>query len=449
MKKNQWLNSPGLSLQATPPVYILASLFFLLVACASTSRINPPDSTAPTITLVPSTQSVTQSSTVTFEIAATDNQAISKVELLEGSNLLNSSLSSSLNHTIQYLPIDDGVHVYTARATDSSGNQAQVGTTITVVIPNTSTDTTPPSNVGLTGSSSNLIAPATTILTANATDNIGVARIDLIENNQVIQSANSQPYQFTLNYTSANIGDHNYTARAFDAAGNSSNSSSLKISVGAPASGGVTYVGTAKDLFDYSLTQFNLEKPTQVLAGDLMLAFVIVNSDQNILSAPTGWTLFNQFPVFGGGPAIKGVYMYKHYATANEASSYGFSLPNAVAFRGVILAYRGANTVLETHSVNNTRDTPVIIPSLNTTISGCTLLRIGSAGPLNHERKLVSQGGLVPRYDTGLTLYFTFYIGEELQTTAGATGTRTLITQDDLNQHFDEGFSSFTLALCP
>jgi hypothetical protein len=148
-----------------------------------------------------------------------------------------------------------------------------------------------------------------------------------------------------------------------------------------------------------------------------------------------------------------GVFRWHEDARASiQGSSYSFSLPTlpyTLITSGVILAYRGANTVLEAHILESVRDHPVVVPNLVTTVNGCTILRVGSVEPVNHERKLVSQDAMIARYDTGLTLYSTLYIGEELQASAGATGTRTLITQSDLSGRFDEGFAAFTLALCP
>jgi len=71
---------------------------------------------------------------------------------------------------------------------------------------------------------------------ATATDNVGVTRVDLRVNGVTAASTNVAPYQFAWDSTTALNGPVAWTAVAFDAAGNSTTSPAIALSVSnAPA----------------------------------------------------------------------------------------------------------------------------------------------------------------------------------------------------------------------
>ena len=93
---------------------------------------------------------------------------------------------------------------------------AAVAVTVAIPLP----DTTPPT-VSLASSSTSVVAPASITLTASATDNVGVTSVLFYEGSTLLVTKTAPPYTHDIAYGTAQAGTHVYTAKAFDAAGNS------------------------------------------------------------------------------------------------------------------------------------------------------------------------------------------------------------------------------------
>lgn len=92
-------------------------------------------------------------------------------------------------------------------------------------------DTTAPS-VALTASPVNVTAAGNITLTATASDNVGVTRVDFYRGTTLIDSDTAAPYTTADRVTSADNGPRSYTAVATDAAGNSATSPEVSVNVG-------------------------------------------------------------------------------------------------------------------------------------------------------------------------------------------------------------------------
>lgn len=93
-----------------------------------------------------------------------------------------------------------------------------------------SSDTTKPT-VSLTSPSSatTVSTGASVSLAATATDNVGVTKVDFLVNNAVVSSDTTSPY--TASWSSTTAGTYTVAARAYDAAGNYTTSSSQTVTV--------------------------------------------------------------------------------------------------------------------------------------------------------------------------------------------------------------------------
>jgi hypothetical protein len=69
------------------------------------------------------------------------------------------------------------------------------------------------------------------LVTANASDNVGVTRVDFLVDGAVTGSDTSSPYSITVDTTRLANGSHTLAARAFDAANNSATSASIAVTV--------------------------------------------------------------------------------------------------------------------------------------------------------------------------------------------------------------------------
>ncbi|MFY2563587.1 glycosyl hydrolase family 18 protein [Corallococcus terminator] len=170
------------------------------------------DTTAPTVTLSASTARITAPGSLTLTATATDNVGVSRVELLENGVVVSTGNSFTRNFSGS---AQNGTYNYIFRAFDAAGNVGTREVPVTVAI-TVQGDTTAPT-VTLNASATNITAAGSVTLTATASDNVGVSRVELLENGTVVSTGNSFTRSFS---SSAQNGSYNYIFRAFDAAGN-------------------------------------------------------------------------------------------------------------------------------------------------------------------------------------------------------------------------------------
>ena len=125
--------------------------------------------------------------------------------------------------------------VFTLTATNSFG---QTSTSNVVVI--VAQDITPPA-VTLASSAASVIVPATVTLTATASDAIGVAKVEFYRGATLIATDTTAPYQHSVSFGAADVGQVSFSARAYDAANNIATSTPVVISVTDPPGNGDTY----------------------------------------------------------------------------------------------------------------------------------------------------------------------------------------------------------------
>jgi subtilisin family serine protease len=98
-------------------------------------------------------------------------------------------------------------------------------------------DTTPPST-SITSPASGVTVSGTITVGANASDNVGVTRVELYVDNVLTGTDTSSPYQFSWNTTTATNGGHALQTTAYDAATNVGSSSVVNVTVSNATSGG-------------------------------------------------------------------------------------------------------------------------------------------------------------------------------------------------------------------
>jgi len=93
-------------------------------------------------------------------------------------------------------------------------------------------DVTPPS-VSLAAAPAAVTAPGATTLTATANDLSGVTKVEFYRGATLIGTDTAAPYTQAVSFTPADIGSVGFTAKAFDAANNSTTSAVVNVTVGA------------------------------------------------------------------------------------------------------------------------------------------------------------------------------------------------------------------------
>jgi Big-like domain-containing protein len=84
--------------------------------------------------------------------------------------------------------------------------------------------------VSITAPANHAVVNGTVVVTANASDNTGVAKVEFRVDGALAATDTAAPYAYNWNAASASAGSHTLVARAFDAAGNSA-SSSVEVTV--------------------------------------------------------------------------------------------------------------------------------------------------------------------------------------------------------------------------
>jgi hypothetical protein len=180
------------------------------------------DTTPPTV----SASESGSAGTITLSANASDNVGVTKVEFYVDNVLKATSTSSPYQASIDSTTLSNSTHSLVAKAYDAAGN---VGTSSAVsfsVSNSTGGDTTPP-----TVSASESGSAGSITLSANATDNVGVTKVEFYVDNVLKATSTATPYQSTLDSTTLSNSTHSLVAKAYDAAGNVGTSGAVSFSI--------------------------------------------------------------------------------------------------------------------------------------------------------------------------------------------------------------------------
>ncbi len=166
---------------------------------------------------------------ISFTATATDNVAVRRLDFLIDDQVVGSLASASGTIWKDSTAYPDGPHTFYARAFDAANNSG-VSNPITFTLSN---DSEPPSASASVNGGSGTIA-----LSAYATDNKGVSKVEFYVDNMLRATAPAnQPYPTASNFsagfdsTQSTNGSHILVAKAFDAAGNIGTSPSVSFNV--------------------------------------------------------------------------------------------------------------------------------------------------------------------------------------------------------------------------
>ena len=98
-------------------------------------------------------------------------------------------------------------------------------------------DTTPPTT-SITSPANGATVSGTTTVAANASDNVGVTRVELYVDSVLTGTDTSSPYEFSWNTTTATNGGHALQTKAYDAATNVGSSTVVNVTVSNATGGG-------------------------------------------------------------------------------------------------------------------------------------------------------------------------------------------------------------------
>jgi hypothetical protein len=196
-------------------------------AAAAVAQVMVPpsaDTTAPLVKIQSPVAGSTVNGLVAVDVGASDNVAVTRVELHADNTLIASATAVPYGFSWDTTASAEGYATLEARAFDAAGNVGRATATVTV-----SQDTTPPT-VAITNPSQGSVVSSPISVSASASDNKQVAKVSLlIDGRQVaINSGSSVSYSWDP-YAGAKgqgrrrqaSGSHSITALATDLAGNS------------------------------------------------------------------------------------------------------------------------------------------------------------------------------------------------------------------------------------
>ena len=195
----------------------------------NTTTTTPPTSS---ITAPPSASTV--SGTIAVTADATGVPSVSKVEFYVDGTLKATDTTSPYSFSWDTTQVANGTHTLQAKAYDPANNIGS-SSVVTVTINNPVTtpapDTTAPA-VSITSPANNATISGLTSIVANATDNVGVTKVEFYANGTLIGTDTStSSFSFDWNTVNVQNGQYTLTAKAYDAAGNSTLSAGITINV--------------------------------------------------------------------------------------------------------------------------------------------------------------------------------------------------------------------------
>jgi|GEM_PF-1757508 len=187
------------------------------------------DSTNPSVSIVSPTHGSTVSGTVPIQVSASDNKSVAWVQLWIDSSFFQTSYVSPFPFSLNTQLLANGTHTLQFKAYDAAGN---IGSSAaTAIIVNNSTDNIFPTNVSITSPANGASVSGKTVLTATASDNMGVAKMEFYDGTTKIGQDLFSPFEVYWQSNKAANGTHQLTAKAYDAAGNVTTSSAVSVTV--------------------------------------------------------------------------------------------------------------------------------------------------------------------------------------------------------------------------
>jgi chitinase len=183
------------------------------------------DVTAPSVSFASPGEGATVNGVVTISATASDNTGVSKVEYYQNGVLIAAGNLPPYSYSWDTKSLANGNYTLTAKAYDAAGN---VGTSAVVV--SVLNDSIAPTVAFAYPTSGGTVSGAVN-LSANATDNIAVAKVDFYIGGVLQGSSTSAPYSFNWNTAAVANGTYVLSAMAYDATGNVGQSNNVVVNV--------------------------------------------------------------------------------------------------------------------------------------------------------------------------------------------------------------------------
>jgi len=185
---------------------------------AATGYVPPPDTTVPIIAMSAPLEGASVSATTVVDVLASDNVGVVKVDLYVDGVFFVTDTASPYSFAWDTSTLPNGTHTLHAVVTDAANNSAGTAP-VSVTVSNAPPDTTSPT-VSIGAPAAGATVSGSITVSATASDNVGVAKVELYIDSALYGTDTTAPYSFAWNTTQSGDGSHTIQVVAADAAGN-------------------------------------------------------------------------------------------------------------------------------------------------------------------------------------------------------------------------------------
>lgn len=190
-------------------------------AVAAAKNTVASDTQAPSVSISGLVSGSVIKGLTSINVSASDNVAVSRVELYAGASLVGSDTLAPYSFSLDTAVIADGNLTLTAKAYDAAGNGAS--SSVTVSVRNTSDSIAPV--ISITNPLPGSVIKTNTTIQASASDNVAVASMTLFVDGAVKASVSASSLSYSLNPRKMSSGVHTIRVDATDSSGNVSTKS--------------------------------------------------------------------------------------------------------------------------------------------------------------------------------------------------------------------------------
>ncbi|MDD2735607.1 MAG: Ig-like domain-containing protein, partial [Desulfuromonadaceae bacterium] len=238
----------------------------------------------PTVDISSPADSVNVSGTVLISVNAADNVGVTKVEFYVNGVLKATDTGAPYSYSWDTSSVASGTYTLMVKAFDAAGNVGQSSRTVTVV-----NDIIAPT-VALTSPANNSSLSGTVTISSSASDNVGVTNVEFYGNGVLLYASNVSPYRFNWDTTRVQDGVYSITAKAYDNAGHSTQSTSVTVLVSNPVP---DLTAPTVSTFTLPTTATSLTVPVSGLAASDNIGvtgYLITESATAPAATASGWS---------------------------------------------------------------------------------------------------------------------------------------------------------------
>ena len=284
----------------------------------------------PTVSISSPSSNAALSGTVSVTASASDNVGVTRVEFYVNGALQYTDSSTPYLYSWNTTSIASGAYTVSAKAYDAAGNVGS-SSNVSVTVLN---DTTAPV-VSLSSPGNNSTLSGTVAVTASASDNVGVTRVEFYGDGALLSAGNVAPYSYSWNTTLLANGSHTLSAKAYDATGNVGQSATFTVAVNnqvpdttAPAVGS----------FSLPATSTALSVPISGLSATDNVAvtgYLVSESSAAPAASAAGWSSSKPASFSFAGSGARTAYAFAKDAAGNvsagKSASVTITLPDTTA----------------------------------------------------------------------------------------------------------------------